>query len=212
MQRESMLYGSKLVLGSLLLLSFSQIGHAQEHVKWHVTIAAGQAEAQGNDQDFIAQLPSSASLISSDYSDSSLGFTVGYSVTDSLIAEIGYQDLGEGSASYSVESVNPETLFSELVGLQPILASGVTLGASYAFIENEQWSFSVNGGLFAWESDLESQSATQVFRSSEDGSDLYFGLAAGLKLNKHWTLGVGYRSYQLDESISDLHATLSYRF
>lgn len=212
MRLKSILYGSNLALVSLILVSLTTDVQAQDRSGWQLTLNAGQAEAQGSDQKFIDQMPAQASLVETDYSDSSMGFTVGYSLTERLVAEVGYQDLGEAFASYTAETTEPDVVFAQLVGLQPILASGVTLGASYAFVNNEQWTLSVNGGLFAWESDLESQSATQVFRSSEDGSDLYFGLAAGLKLNEHWTLGVGYRSYQLDESISDLHATLSYRF
>ncbi|WP_417658063.1 Ig-like domain-containing protein, partial [Pseudidiomarina aestuarii] len=189
-----------------------QQGDSHEQNPWQVRVQFGQAEASGSDSDFISQLPANATLVDSNYSDTSMGVAISYSFTPRLAAEVGYVDLGEAYATYQATTTNPEQTYQQLVGLQPILASGFTLGASYAFVNNEQWTLSVNGGLFAWESDLESQSATQVFRSSEDGSDLYFGLAAGLKLNEHWTLGVGYRSYQLDESISDLHATLSYRF
>ncbi|MEL4410185.1 outer membrane beta-barrel protein [Shewanella algae] len=126
-----------------------------------------------------------------------------YQASDAWALQFGYLDLGETSLMLAGSTLDPQALQQSLANLGPQLASGVTAGAEYRFWRYRDWSFSLNGGIFVWESDFNSQWQQQELRYDDSGVDFYWGLGSQYQLSEQWAIRADYRRYMLDRNQVD---------
>ncbi|MBO2550250.1 fibronectin type III domain-containing protein [Shewanella algae] len=185
----------------LLLLAIGVSFNAQ--ARWSVNLNLGYSHARLSESDINQALPAEVKLTELDKEDFAWSVALNYQVNDAWALQFGYLDLGETSLMLAGSTLDPQALQQSLANLGPQLASGVTAGAEYRFWRYRDWSFSLNGGIFVWESDFSSQWQQQELRYDDSGVDFYWGLGGQYQLSEQWAIRADYRRYMLDRNQVD---------
>ncbi|MBO2664472.1 Ig-like domain-containing protein [Shewanella algae] len=185
----------------LLLLAIGVSFNAQ--ARWSVNLNLGYSHARLSESDINQALPAEVKLTELDKDDFAWSMALNYQVNDAWALQFGYLDLGETSLMLAGSTLDPQALQQSLANLGPQLASGVTAGAEYRFWRYRDWSFSLNGGIFVWESDFSSQWQQQELRYDDSGVDFYWGLGGQYQLSEQWAIRADYRRYMLDRNQVD---------
>ena len=185
----------------LLLLAIGVSFNAQ--ARWSVNLNLGYSHARLSESDINQALPAEVKLTELDKDDFAWSVALNYQVNDAWALQFGYLDLGETSLMLAGSTLDPQALQQSLANLGPQLASGVTAGAEYRFWRYRDWSFSLNGGIFVWESDFSSQWQQQELRYDDSGVDFYWGLGGQYQLSEQWAIRADYRRYMLDRNQVD---------
>jgi opacity protein-like surface antigen len=141
-----------------------------------------------------------------DDSDTTFAIGGGYMFNPNLGIEAGYRELGEVSATFVIP---PDTIRATLE------SSGFYVGAVGRFQIAERFSITPRAGLFFWEVDGRGtlNGAPTNVRTSDDGNDLYFGIAASYALTRQFELGVGWTRYDLGgDDVDVVEAKFAVRF
>ncbi|WP_345856510.1 Ig-like domain-containing protein [Shewanella algae] len=185
----------------LLLLAIGVSFNAQ--ARWSVNLNLGYSHARLSESDINKALPAEVKLTELDKDDFAWSVALNYQASDAWALQFGYLDLGETSLMLAGSTLDPQALQQSLANLGPQLASGVTAGAEYRFWRYRDWSFSLNGGIFVWESDFNSQWQQQELRYDDSGVDFYWGLGSQYQLSEQWAIRADYRRYMLDRNQVD---------
>ncbi|MBO2677142.1 tandem-95 repeat protein [Shewanella algae] len=185
----------------LLLLAIGVSFNAQ--ARWSVNLNLGYSHARLSESDINQALPAEVKLTELDKDDFAWSVALNYQANDAWALQFGYLDLGETSLMLGGSTLDPQALQQSLANLGPQLASGVTAGAEYRFWRYHDWSFSLNGGIFIWESDFSSQWQQQELRYDDSGVDFYWGLGGQYQLSEQWAIRADYRRYMLDRNQVD---------
>ncbi|MBO2655945.1 fibronectin type III domain-containing protein [Shewanella algae] len=185
----------------LLLLAIGVSFNAQ--ARWSVNLNLGYSHARLSESDINKALPAEVKLTELDKDDFAWSVALNYQASDAWALQFGYLDLGETSLMLAGSTLDPQALQQSLANLGPQLASGVTAGAEYRFWRYHDWSFSLNGGIFIWESDFSSQWLQQELRYDDSGVDFYWGLGSQYQLSEQWAIRADYRRYMLDRNQVD---------
>ncbi|WP_345861660.1 Ig-like domain-containing protein [Shewanella algae] len=185
----------------LLLLAIGVSFNAQ--ARWSVNLNLGYSHARLSESDINKALPAEIKLTELDKDDFAWSVALNYQASDAWALQFGYLDLGETSLMLAGSTLDPQALQQSLANLGPQLASGVTAGAEYRFWRYHDWSFSLNGGIFIWESDFSSQWLQQELRYDDSGVDFYWGLGSQYQLSEQWAIRADYRRYMLDRNQVD---------
>ncbi|HEW9974473.1 TPA: tandem-95 repeat protein [Shewanella algae] len=185
----------------LLLLAIGVSFNAQ--ARWSVNLNLGYSHARLSESDINQALPAEIKLTELDKDDFAWSVALNYQASDAWALQFGYLDLGETSLMLAGSTLDPQALQQSLANLGPQLASGVTAGAEYRFWRYLDWSFSLNGGIFVWESDFSSQWLQQELRYDDSGVDFYWGLGSQYQLSEQWAIRADYRRYMLDRNQVD---------
>ncbi|MBO2614116.1 tandem-95 repeat protein [Shewanella algae] len=185
----------------LLLLAIGVSFNAQ--ARWSVNLNLGYSHARLSESDINQALPAEVKLTELDNDDFAWSVALNYQANDAWTLQFGYLDLGETSLMLAGSTLDPQALQQSLANLGPQLASGVTAGAEYRFWRYHDWSFSLNGGIFIWESDFSSQWLQQEMRYDDSGVDFYWGLGSQYQLSEQWAIRADYRRYMLDRNQVD---------
>ncbi|MBC8794865.1 tandem-95 repeat protein [Shewanella algae] len=185
----------------LLLLAIGVSFNAQ--ARWSVNLNLGYSHARLSESDINKALPAEVKLTELDKDDFAWSVALNYQASDAWALQFGYLDLGETSLMLADSTLDPQALQQSLANLGPQLASGVTAGAEYRFWRYHDWSFSLNGGIFIWESDFSSQWLQQELRYDDSGVDFYWGLGSQYQLSEQWAIRADYRRYMLDRNQVD---------
>ncbi|QNV07390.1 Ig-like domain-containing protein [Shewanella algae] len=185
----------------LLLLAIGVSFNAQ--ARWSVNLNLGYSHARLSESDINQALPAEVKLTELDKDDFAWSVALNYQANDAWTLQFGYLDLGETSLMLAGSTLDPQALQQSLANLGPQLASGVTAGAEYRFWRYHDWSFSLNGGIFVWESDFSSQWQQQELRYDDSGVDFYWGLGGQYQLSEQWAIRADYRRYMLDRNQVD---------
>ncbi|GAB1046495.1 MAG: hypothetical protein SPiTSB_07600 [Shewanella algae] len=185
----------------LLLLAIGVSFNAQ--ARWSVNLNLGYSHARLSESDINKALPAEVKLTELDKDDFAWSVALNYQANDAWALQFGYLDLGETSLMLAGSTLDPQALQQSLANLGPQLASGVTAGAEYRFWRYHDWSFSLNGGIFIWESDFSSQWQQQELRYDDSGVDFYWGLGGQYQLSEQWAIRADYRRYMLDRNQVD---------
>ncbi|TVP00759.1 hypothetical protein AYI86_05235 [Shewanella algae] len=185
----------------LLLLAIGVSFNAQ--ARWSVNLNLGYSHARLSESDINQALPAEIKLTELDKDDFAWSMVLNYQANDAWALQFGYLDLGETSLMLAGSTLAPQALQQSLANLGPQLASGVTAGAEYRFWRYHDWSFSLNGGIFVWESDFNSQWQQQELRYDDSGVDFYWGLGGQYQLSEQWAIRADYRRYMLDRNQVD---------
>ncbi|TVL00758.1 hypothetical protein AYI83_01140 [Shewanella algae] len=185
----------------LLLLAIGVSFNAQ--ARWSVNLNLGYSHARLSESDINQALPAEVKLTELDKDDFAWSVALNYQANDAWTLQFGYLDLGETSLMLAGSTLDPQALQQSLANLGPQLASGVTAGAEYRFWRYHDWSFSLNGGIFVWESDFNSQWQQQELRYDDSGVDFYWGLGGQYQLSEQWAIRADYRRYMLDRNQVD---------
>ncbi|HDS1197311.1 TPA: fibronectin type III domain-containing protein [Shewanella algae] len=185
----------------LLLLAIGVSFNAQ--ARWSVNLNLGYSHARLSESDINKALPAEVKLTELDKDDFAWFVALNYQASDAWALQFGYLDLGETSLMLAGSTLDPQALQQSLANLGPQLASGVTAGAEYRFWRYHDWSFSLNGGIFIWESDFSSQWLQQELRYDDSGVDFYWGLGSQYQLSEQWAIRADYRRYMLDRNQVD---------
>ncbi|MBO2643414.1 fibronectin type III domain-containing protein [Shewanella algae] len=191
-------------LASLPLLLLLAIGVSfSAQARWSVNLNLGYSHARLSESDINKALPAEVKLTELDKDDFAWSVALNYQASDAWALQFGYLDLGETSLMLAGSTLDPQALQQSLANLGPQLASGVTAGAEYRFWRYRDWSFSLNGGIFVWESDFNSQWQQQELRYDDSGVDFYWGLGGQYQLSEQWAIRADYRRYMLDRNQVD---------
>ncbi|WP_081737148.1 Ig-like domain-containing protein [Shewanella sp. 38A_GOM-205m] len=185
----------------LLLLAIGVSFNAQ--ARWSVNLNLGYSHARLSESDINQALPAEVKLTELDKDDFAWSVALNYQASDAWALQFGYLDLGETSLMLAGSTLDPQALQQSLANLGPQLASGVTAGAEYRFWRYHDWSFSLNGGIFIWESNFSSQWQQQELRYDDSGVDFYWGLGGQYQLSEQWAIRADYRRYMLDRNQVD---------
>ncbi|MBO2660357.1 Ig-like domain-containing protein [Shewanella algae] len=185
----------------LLLLAIGVSFNAQ--ARWSVNLNLGYSHARLSESDINQALPAEVKLTEVNKEDFAWSVALNYQANDAWALQFGYLDLGETSLMLAGSTLDPQALQQSLANLGPQLASGVTAGAEYRFWRYHDWSFSLNGGIFIWESDFSSQWQQQELRYDDSGIDFYWGLGGQYQLSEQWAIRADYRRYMLDRNQVD---------
>ncbi|MCM2526949.1 Ig-like domain-containing protein [Shewanella algae] len=185
----------------LLLLAIGVSFNAQ--ARWSVNLNLGYSHARLSESDINKALPAEVKLTELDKDDFAWSVALNYQASDAWALQFGYLDLGETSLMLAGSTLDPQALQQSLANLGPQLASGVTAGAEYRFWRYHDWSFSLNGGIFIWESNFSSQWQQQELRYDDSGVDFYWGLGGQYQLSEQWAIRADYRRYMLDRNQVD---------
>ncbi|MBO2567297.1 Ig-like domain-containing protein [Shewanella algae] len=185
----------------LLLLAIGVSFNAQ--ARWSVNLNLGYSHARLSESDINKALPAEVKLTELDKDDFAWSVALNYQANDAWALQFGYLDLGETSLMLAGSTLDPQALQQSLANLGPQLASGVTAGAEYRLWRYRDWSFSLNGGIFIWESDFSSQWLQQELRYDDSGVDFYWGLGGQYQLSEQWAIRADYRRYMLDRNQVD---------
>ncbi|WP_447076925.1 Ig-like domain-containing protein [Shewanella algae] len=185
----------------LLLLAIGVSFNAQ--ARWSVNLNLGYSHARLSESDINKALPAEIKLTELDKDDFAWSVALNYQASDAWALQFGYLDLGETSLMLAGSTLDPQALQQSLANLGPQLASGVTAGAEYRFWRYHDWSFSLNGGIFIWESDFSSQWLQQELRYDDSGVDFYWGLGSQYQLSEQWAIRADYHRYMLDRNQVD---------
>lgn len=155
---------------------------------------------------------SSAQVKSVDDSDIAWSMGIAYHFNQDWKLAIRYIDLGQGQATLSTDSLNPEEYHQAVAKVMPVLGHGIGLDVSYQLFNIGNFFTDSTLGLFNWRSELDSRYQNNTISHDESGSDLYLGLLLGYKFNQQWELGVGYTRYFISQNdVDNVSLKLSYR-
>ncbi len=113
-----------------------------------------------------------------------------------LVAEVGYQDLGEVDVTFSALSTT-----NGIADVRPESGDGVTASAAYRLALSDRFGLQLRGGLYAWEADYESyrmDSESIVDSGSASGTDLYWGLGGYWQVLERMSVDAEYQQYEFD--------------
>ena len=200
-----------LTLFSSLLL-FSSIVTAQSN-SFAVDGFIGKSEVRQSTNDIQANLPTTATVLRYDKDSSSFALGISYSLTERLALQAHYVDLGEASLSLEGDTLTPEQLHKELSTAGPLLVKGIRSGLNYHWWQTDDWSSSVQVGIFSWWSNSHSLLGEQLIRNSDSNTDLYLGATLGYALTNQLTLKLNFSRYTLtNNKIDSLMLGVSYHF
>ena len=149
-------------------------------------------------------------------SDLSIGVRAAYHINEYFAVEAGYHDYGEAEDSF-VDS------FDDNIGVT-IGTTALTLGLKGSLPFDNGFALSARAGVASWEWDLavrDSAFPGEVFKSDDDGTDLYYGVGAEYTINSQVSLGVEYtvtdmdvRSgvADIDHEVNNFSLSLNYSF
>lgn len=174
----------------------------------YLQLGAGQSEA-GSRQFNLPQ----GSLISTDNTDTGYQLLAGYRLLDNLAFELGYQKLGEGSATIS-GSVLDAAKYQQLVAqATPVLGDGLSAAVRWQFWQLNDWQFELPLGVMHWQADLSSKMAANTLTQELDGTDWFSGLTLNYKLSPAWQAGISYQRVLLEPAdVNQYLLHLRYQF
>jgi large repetitive protein len=188
------LKGKLLLAGFLSMAGVMQVQAAQS--PWYLDASLSVSETRQTQME-LQQEVTAGTISGFDNSDTGVGLSLGYQVTPMIAFELGYLDLGEGSAQISGESLDAGQYHELMKLVSPVLPQGVTVAARLTLIEHQGWRFSVPVGVFIWESELHSDSQGQRLSTKLDDTDWYAGVRFDYALAQHWSMGLGINYYAL---------------
>ncbi|WP_049762913.1 Ig-like domain-containing protein [Shewanella denitrificans] len=188
------LKGKLLLAGLLSMAGVMQVQAAPS--PWYLDASLSVSETDKTQME-LQQEVTAGTISGFDNSDTGVGLSLGYQVTPLLAFELGYLDLGEGSAQISGESLDAGQYHELMKLVSPVLPQGVTVGARFTLMEHQGWRFSVPVGVFIWESELHSDSQGQRLTTKLDDTDWYAGMRFDYALAQHWSMGLGINYYAL---------------
>ncbi len=181
---------------------------ANEHQWWHdiyLTGALGMAHtgiSSGEMRDAFAAQGVSATVHDVDGNRAGGSIGIGYPIDDTWSVELGYLDLGEVEVSFSAPSVQPD-----LAEIHPESGEGLSLSVLYQRPMNEDLSLRARLGLFAWDGDYGTNRGTsQVDDASGSGTDLFWGIGAGHRLDDKWSVNLEFHRYEFEREASNFLA------
>lgn len=188
---------NKLLITSVIAASISSVSFADQGFYLGATFSNLSHDLDTS----VLDDGSTATNVSIDDSDTALGFNAGYNVNANFAIELGYQDFGEVSVmgfsdgSGSFWAAGPAAALAE--------ATGTTLGVkgSYPAAENIQLFGKI--GLTSWDADFILADNDGVFPSSDDGTDMYFGVGATFKTGN---VGISASFTRFDVADTDIDA------
>lgn len=175
---------------------------------FYLQLGAGQSEASSRQFSLLQ-----GSLISTDNTDTGYQLLAGYRLLDNLAIELGYQKLGEGSATIA-DSVLDTAKFQQLVAqATPVLGDGVSVAVRWQFWQLGDWQFELPLGVMHWQADLSSQMAATTVTEEVDGTDWFSGLTLNYQLSPAWQAGISYQRVLLEPAdVNQYLLHLRYQF
>ncbi|MBE1301508.1 MAG: outer membrane beta-barrel protein, partial [Alteromonadaceae bacterium] len=108
---------------------------------------------------------------------------------------------------------DPDALQAANLDNVPVLGSGMSLNANYAFFNKGDVTVSGMLGLYMWEAELSSVANGNVLNKDVDGTDFTLGLGAEYNFNEQVSSYLKLQRYQLDPNdVNEVQVGMSYRF
>ena len=162
----------------------------------------GSANTDVNAADLEARFAdrgTSAEIASIDRRRAGWGVSAGYALDrllPGLVAEVGYQDLGEVDVTFSALSTT-----DGIAEVRPESGDGITASAAYRHALSDRFGVQLRGGLYAWEADYESyrmDSESIVDVGSASGTDLFWGLGGYWQVLERMSVDAEYQRFEFD--------------
>ena len=134
---------------------------------------------------------------------------LGYPIDDIWSVELAYLDLGEVVVDFSAPGVQPD-----LAEVHPESGAGLSLSALYQRPLGGDLQLRARLGLFAWDGDYGTLHGTSpVDSASDSGTDLFWGIGAGYRIDARWAVNLEFQRYDFDRDASNFLALgLEHRF
>uniref|UniRef100_UPI004053D498 Ig-like domain-containing protein n=1 Tax=Shewanella sp. TaxID=50422 RepID=UPI004053D498 len=204
------LKGKLLLAGFLSMAGVMQVQAAPS--PWYLDASLSVSETDKTQME-LQQEVTAGTISGFDNSDTGVGLSLGYQVTPLLAFELGYLDLGDGSAQISGESLDAGQYHELMKLVSPVLPQGVTMGARFTLMEHQGWRFSVPVGVLIWESELHSDSQGQRLTTTLDDTDWYAGMGFDYQFANHWSAGLWINYYALaPNDVLSYQLSVRYRF
>lgn len=203
----------KILCKALLLLSAALSFSASAN--WSVDAFFGKSTTKQSVNEIRSQLPAATELLQYDNSGRSWALGLSYYFTPRLAIQAHYVDLGDASVSMRAETLTAEAFHRSVSDIGPMLAKGVRSGLAYHVWQHAGWSATVQAGVFAWNSESESDSTAgdNLISYKTSDTDIYWALGAGYALDQHLTLRTTFTRYHLDGNKADnIMLGVSYAF
>lgn len=191
---------------------------------YYAGLSLGTATADASDEELEQALAAQGYSASATLDDSDTGYRLylGWQFHEHWAAEVGYANLGELGQEVSATTSDPSGFLQALAEEQPLLSSGITLGAaahypltSLGMADGDfARKFSVYGrvGLYVWQTEVEYAAGGVVVTDDNSGADLYFGVGVDYALTEAFTLGLGFERYNAETAIDFINLSAQYRF
>ncbi len=145
---------------------------AASEPEWFVSGTLGYSKVSSG-----SHVPSNIGITSNDIDKSDISYSIGTGFRYDLYEfTLNYEQLGEASASYAGDTLDPSLYHQALLNNGPKLVDGLSLQAQYTFWQDEKFSASAGLGLFAWELDYSSKLNDSVIEMNKDGFDVFYNL------------------------------------
>lgn len=128
--------------------------------------------------------------VSVDDSDTFFSVGAGFNFNRMVALEAGYADLGEAEVSVPLAAYTAT-----------ISADGFYFGPRLTGALSNQIEGYARVGMLVWDAEF---SDSDGFAGSDDGTDVYFGLGAALKISDQLSLGADWTRYMLESDGEDL--------
>ena len=199
------------VLKPLLILA--ALFSCNSQANWSVEALFGNSTTRQSTDEVSSLLPADAELLQYDNSGRSWALGLSYYFTPRLAIQAHYVDLGDASVSMRGETLTPEAFHQALSDIGPMLAKGVRSGLSYHVWQYAGWSATVQAGVFAWNSEINSTAGDNLIRYKTSDTDIYWALGARYALDEHIALQAVFNRYHLEGNKADnIMLGVSYSF
>lgn len=197
---------------SLMLAGLATVStaHAQQYVDWYLGAGLG-------DSTFDTGVDSLTGTASLDEDDTTAKIFAGVSVSPNLGIELQYSDLGEATLSGNTGDqfrLNGTT-FQFTSDNARISGDAESIGASVLGVLPVNDRFQAFGrlGLHSWDVSATATSPSQRTEIEDDGTDLFFGLGADIRLINQVALRIEAERYELDDDeVTSVGGSLLYQF
>ncbi|RDW95428.1 hypothetical protein J057_24475 [Marinobacter nanhaiticus D15-8W] len=135
-----------------------------------------------------------ASVISEDGDRLAGMIGAGYRLNDQFAVEVAYIDLGDTEVHFQSTPIN-----RKIAEVHPESGQGPAASVTYRYGLGERWGLGARVGVFFWEGDYgTSQGGVAVADTSDDGTDLYYGIGADYRYSELLSLRTEVQRFEFD--------------
>jgi opacity protein-like surface antigen len=169
-----------------------------------LSVLFGSADQEVTTDDFTStsnNITSTLSIPVLSGDDDSIGIRIGFPINDHLTIEGSYQDFGEIKTRYTATSTSNSGLPDVHINATADFdTTAVAIGAKGILPISDSISLIGRLGLSRWEIDVTQtiEGTSGIASSSDDGTDIYYGVGAEFNINTTMFVGLEYSVLEFD--------------
>jgi len=198
----------RLLASAMLLLAPA----SQATGDWYGQVGVGLSRADVLESRLATQAPAGV-LLEFDKKSQSYSLNLGYQWLPRLGLELGYLDLGNAGVNIKSDSLAPAQYHELVKAVSPVLVDGWTLAARWSLWQNDSFRLELPVGMMRWDSSIRSQMGDSVKKTTDQGTDLFYGLQLNYQFAADWQLAVAVQELDLaPNAVSHWQLLLRYQF